>query len=221
MADVKLIREPEAALAALEPTRITVLAELRTPRSAAELARRLGLPRQRVNYHLRELERHGLVRLIEERKKGNCTERLVQAVARTYVLSPELMGALSLDPDRVEDRTSSAYLIAVAARVIRELAELRGRAERAAEPRATFALQTDIRFASPDDAAAFAEDLAAALAQLAREYRAPDGVESGRLHRYFLGGYQAMIGREAPAVEPRAGGPTHPGPGGTHPGHAP
>lgn len=176
----------------LDPTRLRMLGELQKPDSAAGLAKRFRLPRQRVNYHLRELERAGLVRLVEERRKGNCTERLVQATARSYLISPELLGSLAADPDRVEDRLSSAYLIAVAARAIRELAELRDRADRAGKPIATLSLQTEVRFASPADRNAFAEDLANALAQLVREYHTPGGDEAGRLHKFFVGGYPAI-----------------------------
>jgi DNA-binding Lrp family transcriptional regulator len=68
------------------------------PISASGLARRLHLPRQQVNYHVRELERRGLVRLVKERKVGNCTERLVQAVANRFVLSQEMLGGLAADP---------------------------------------------------------------------------------------------------------------------------
>lgn len=176
-----------------------MLGELQQPDSAAGLAKRLSLPRQRVNYHLRELERAGLVQLVEERRKGNCTERLVQATARSYLISPELLGSIGADPDRVEDRLSSAYLIAVAARAIREVAEVRGRAERAGRPIATLSLQTEVRFASADDRNAFAEDVANAVAQLVREYHTPGDDEAGRLHKFFIGGYPAITKPDTPS----------------------
>lgn len=82
---------PQAA-ALLEPTRLRLLAGLREPDSATGLAKRLGLPRQRVNYHLRELEAAGLIRLVRENRKGNCTERIVEAIARSFALDPALLG---------------------------------------------------------------------------------------------------------------------------------
>ena len=81
MIDVAVIADPAAAEAVLEPARARLLAQLTEPRSAASLATAVGLPRQKVNYHLRTLERHGLVELVEERRKGNMTERLLQAAA--------------------------------------------------------------------------------------------------------------------------------------------
>ena len=87
MIDVAVIDNAAAAEAALEPARARLLAQLTEPRSAAMLAAVVGLPRQKVNYHLRTLEQHGLVELIEERRKGNVTERLLQAAAASYVIT--------------------------------------------------------------------------------------------------------------------------------------
>src|SRR5688572_5686759 len=89
-----LVRDRVPATAMLHATRLRMLELLATPDSAAGLGRKLGLPRQRVNYHLRELEKHGLVDLAEERRKGNCVERVFRATARAYVISPEVLGAL-------------------------------------------------------------------------------------------------------------------------------
>ncbi len=189
---LSILSHDDGAMAVLEPTRLRLLGELREPGSAAGLARRLDLPRQKVNYHLRELEKAGLVRLVEERRKGNCVERVVQATASSYLIDPGILGPLAAEPERISDRLSSAYLVAVAAKAIRELAELRTRADRAKKPLATLAIQADVRFASKEDRNAFAEDLANAVAQLVREYHTPGGDESGRLHRFFVGGYPAI-----------------------------
>src|SRR5690349_15318282 len=119
------------------PMRLRILTELAAPDTAAGVARRLAVPRQKINYHLRELEREGMVELVEERKKGNCVERVVRATARSYLVSAEALGTLAADPDSINDHFSSAYLVAVAARAIRELAELRQRAEAAEQRLAT------------------------------------------------------------------------------------
>ncbi len=191
-AALSILNQHEGAAAVLEPTRLRLLGELREPGSAAALARRLNLPRQKINYHLRELEKAGLVRLVAERKKGNCVERMVQATASSYLIDPGILGPLAAEPERISDRLSSAYLVAVAAKAIRELAELRARADRAGKPVATLTLQVDVRFAAAGDRTAFAEELANAVAQLVREYHTPGGDEGGRLHRFFVGGYPAI-----------------------------
>src|SRR5918993_5212722 len=118
MFDIHVIDNPAAAVAALEPTRARILSELAQPSSAANLATRVGLTRQKVNYHLRALEDHGLVRLAEERKWGGLTERLLVATAASYVVSPDALGPIAADPGRDADRLSASYLIALAARII-------------------------------------------------------------------------------------------------------
>src|SRR6476659_8931583 len=112
---VHVIGDSERAASVLHPIRLRILGELRDAASAAELAPRLGIPRQLVNYHLRQLEKDGLVEVVGERRKRNCTERLVRAVARSYMISPAAFGSLAAHPDHVEDRASSAYLVAAAA----------------------------------------------------------------------------------------------------------
>jgi DNA-binding transcriptional ArsR family regulator len=100
MHDLQVIEDPAAAAVAMEPTRSRILAELAQPASAATLATRVGLARQKVNYHLRALEAHGLVELAEERKWGGLTERLLIATAASYVVSPNALGPIAADPGR-------------------------------------------------------------------------------------------------------------------------
>ncbi len=95
MFDVAVIEDPAAAEVSLDPVRARLLAELVEPSSAATLAARVGLARQKVNYHLRELERHGLVELVEERRKGNMTERVMRATAASFVISPVALAAVA------------------------------------------------------------------------------------------------------------------------------
>src|SRR5262249_50724944 len=86
--DIQVIDNPAAAALAVEPMGSRPLPELAAPASAATLATRVGLARQKVNYHLHALEAHGLVRLAQERKWGGLTERLLVATAASYVVSP-------------------------------------------------------------------------------------------------------------------------------------
>lgn len=177
---------PAASL--LDPLRLRILGELGQPDSAAGLARRLGLPRQKLNYHLRLLEEDGLVELVEERKKRNCTERVVRAVARSYLISPAALGALAADPERVEDRTSSAYLVATAARAITEVAAQRARADGAGKKLPTLTLHADIRFATPDAQHAFGEELARMVGRLVAKYH-DDTAPRGRKFRLMAGAW--------------------------------
>ncbi len=198
---VHVVRGPNQAAALLNPDRVRILAALGRPASAAALATQVGMTRQRVNYHVRELERAGLLELVEERRKGNCTERVLRASARSYLISPEVLGAIGATPraGEVQDRFSAAYLITTVAGALRDLAVLRSRADRVGKPLATLALQTDITFASAADRAAFAEELTTTLATLAAKYHRDQ--PGGRAFRFVLGGYPAIT---RPEEEPDA-----------------
>lgn len=184
MHDLQVIDEPATAVALLDPVRGRILAGLSEPGSATSLARRLGLTRQKVNYHLRQLELHGLVRLVEERPRRGLTERVLVATAAGYVVSPAALGPSAADPART-DRLSAQYLIAVAARMIREVSALSARAEQARKTLPTVTIDTEIRFASPGDRAAFTAELAASVTALAARYH-DENTDGGRWHRLIV-----------------------------------
>jgi len=172
---IEVIEKPAAAAAALGPLRARLLAELREPASAAELAGRLGIARQKVNYHLRELERHGLVRVVEERRHGGIVERVVEATAGSYALAPAVLGASGADPARAGDRLSAGYLVALAARAVGEVGRLLRRVDAGGPRVATLALDTEIGFAGPAAAQRFAAELAEAVTRLVAEHHADGG----------------------------------------------
>ena len=182
MLDVAVIDDPAAAEVSLDPVRARLLAALAEPGSASTLAAGVGLTRQKANYHLRALERHGLVELIEERKKGNCIERWMQATAASYVISPTALAAVAPDPDRCPDQLSARWLVGLAARIVQEVGELLAGAAAARKELATFAIDSEIRFASAAERAAFAAELGAALEGLIAKYH-DESVGGGRRHR--------------------------------------
>jgi DNA-binding transcriptional ArsR family regulator len=186
MHDVAVIDDPGAAEVSLDPVRTRLLAELSEPGSATTLAQRVGLTRQKVNYHLRTLERYGLVELVEERRKGNCTERMLRATAASYVISPSVLAAVEPDPERSPDQLSARWLLAVAARLMRDVGELITGAARARKRLATFAIDGEVRFASTADRAAFAEELAGAVTSLISKYH-DESAGGGRAHRIVVG----------------------------------
>jgi DNA-binding transcriptional ArsR family regulator len=193
MDDVAVIEDPAAAEVSLDPIRARLLAELAAPGSATMLAARLGLPRQKINYHLRTLEQHGLVHLVEERRRGNVTERMMQATAASYVISPAALAAVAPDPGRAPDRLSARWLLALAARLVGDVGTLITGATRARQRLATFALDGELRFASPADRAAFAEDLSVAVTQLIARYHS----DTGRKHRLVVAVHPAVDSKES------------------------
>ena len=150
------------------------------------------------------------MQFVAERPCRGLNERVVRASARSFLISPEIMGGVEPDPKRLRDRFSWAYLVAAAAKIVRDLGILRDRADRAAKRLATFTLETEVRFATAGDRDAFTRELAEKVAELSVRYhdeRAPQG----RLFRFMLGAYpaitksddeEAAVPPSLPAAEP-------------------
>jgi len=196
-----IIDEPARARTALQPTRLRLLNLLDRPQSAPQLAKAIGMPRQRVLYHLRTLEAQRLVQAQEHGSVGRRVNRSYVRTATSYAIAPKTLGGVAMDPRTVSDAFSSAYLSAVAGRALNDLAAL-GRAAAARGKRVpTLTLETDVRFATPADQRRFADELTSALATLAARYHHPDAPQ-GRTFRVFACGYPAVPARQA---EPEGG----------------
>jgi DNA-binding transcriptional ArsR family regulator len=185
MLDLEVIEDPSAATVALEPVRSRLLAELAQPASAATLAGRLGIARQKATYHLKTLEAHRLIKESGQRKWGGLTERLYVASAASYVVAPNAMGAVASDPRKNVDRLSAGYLIALAARVVQEVSDLMRRARAAGKGLATLSIDTEIRFRSAEERAAFTSELTHAVNTLAARYHDETAL-GGRAHRLVV-----------------------------------
>ena len=148
----------------------------------------MGLARQMVNYHLRTLESHGLVRVDSKRQWGGLTERRLVATASSYVVSPAALGAAAVTPERTIDRLSASYLVALAARAIREVGQLLRKSEELDKRLATLSIDTEVRFRTAKDRAAFSSELTAAVAALVSRYH-DESAPGGRRHRLMIGAY--------------------------------
>jgi DNA-binding transcriptional ArsR family regulator len=188
MLDVEVIADPAAAVSALDPIRSRLLAALTEPASAATLASRMGLARQKVNYHLRALEEHRLVAEAGERQWGGLKERLLVATAASYVVSPDALGPVAADPGRANDRLSASYLIALSARAVREVGELWRVAREKNKRLATLSVDTAIRFRSPADRAAFTQELSETVTSLVARYH-DESDSDGRSYRLVVSAY--------------------------------
>jgi len=196
MLGLEVIDDPAAATVALDPMRSRLLAELAQPASAATLAGRVGLARQKVNYHLRTLEAHGLVRVASKRRWGGLTERLLVATAASYIVSPGAMGPAAADPGRETDRLSASYLIALAARVIREMGTFLRLAQETGKRLPTLSIDTEVRFRSAVDRAAFSQELTDAVNTLVARYH-DAAAAGGRAHRLVALAYPKPLEPQA------------------------
>jgi len=189
-----LVTEMPRAAALLDPLRLRILEALREPDSAAGIARRLRLPRQKVNYHVRELARARFLERAGQRRRRNMIERRYRAVAQGYIRSPELLGRLGLAREQAEDVLSAGALLGLMALAQAEA----GRASREAAAQgkrlATLSLNSELRFESAEQRARFAEHLRAAVVGAIGKYASPYTMEDGtagkgRPYRLVLGCY--------------------------------
>jgi DNA-binding transcriptional ArsR family regulator len=183
--DIEVIENPAAAAAALDPIRSRLLAELAEPASASALAGRMGLARQKINYHLRTLESHRLVEVAKQRQWGGITERMMVATASSYLVSPGALGAVAPDPGRETDRLSAGYLIALASRVVREVSALMRHSREIGKRLPTLSIDAEIRFRSAEERARFSQELTQAITHLAVRYH-DVSAPGGRSHRLLV-----------------------------------
>ena len=171
---VHVLRQPGHAVALLHhPLRLRVLSALLEPDSATGVARRLKLPRQTVNYHVRQLARAHLLARAGRRTRRRMVEQCYVATARGYILSPQLLGSLAADPAQVQDAFSAAYLQSLASRMQSELAYAVDGAAKSGKRLATLSINTQLRFLSPEQRAAFTAALQLAVLSVVEQYSAP------------------------------------------------
>ena len=194
--ETALIEDAERALLALSPVKRRLLAALREPGSAASLAKRIGLPRQQLGYHLRALEAAGLVRVVEERKRRGFTERVLVAGANTFVLDPALLGTDRSSVD-AQDRHAAQHLVQAAANAVRDVTRMRGAAEAAGQRLLTFTIEAEVGLAQPQDFEAFTTSLVQSVAELAARYAPGDG---RRGYHLLIGAHPAVAGTKAKPI---------------------
>jgi DNA-binding transcriptional ArsR family regulator len=195
--ELQVIDAADTASAVLHPLRLEILSQLRAPGSSTTLGHALGLSRQKVNYHVKELERRGLLEEVGTRQRKGCTERLFQSRALSYVVDPGALGPVQTAPSSsIRDRFSSAYLIATAARTIRDVARLRRGADRAGKKLATLTLETEVHFDTPVAQQAFLDELSETVAGLAAKYQRPSD-EGGRTYRLTVASHPTVPNQES------------------------
>ena len=188
------VAEIPRATALLHPLRLRILHELREPDSAAGLARRLRLPRQKINYHVRELARARFLERAGQRRRRNMIERRYRTTARGYILSPELLGRLGMPREQVEDAFSAAHLLGLLSLGQAELGRARRQAAALGKRLATLSMNTELRFESAEQRARWTEELQRAVVEVTARCASPftkdDGAPApGRPYRLILGCY--------------------------------
>lgn len=178
--DLEIVTDGNRAHALLDPLRLRLLALAQKPISSAEMATRLRLPRQRVNYHVRRLAEKGFLRRAGRQRKRNMVEQLYVAVARRFLLSPELLSPVEADWRDIPDAASAAHLLALTARVQADVIRGASAARSGGRRLSTLSLKSQFRFENAERRADFARALREALGEaIARHTRPDDEPPSG------------------------------------------
>ncbi len=182
---VEVLADPKQIQALAHPIRVRVLDALRSPNSAAGVARAIGGSRQNVNYHLKELERAGLVRHAGERRKGNFVEQLFQSIAKRFIISSQFAWDQERLGTALADQASLARLQDLGETLQRDAAGLIDRAAFDGEEIPSATVDAEVRFADSEARAAFLEEYVELLKPLLAKYKSP----SGSLYRVAMAAY--------------------------------
>lgn len=185
------VEDPEVARVLLHPLRVRILTQLRAPASATDVARRLGLPPQRVNHHVRRLRGAGLVRRAGTRRIRNLSEVRYVALARTFVI-PE-----GLTPGGEERRVLRSAkhhrplrnLVALGERLAADSLALLDDAVTDERELSTYATSVDLAFADANARAAFLADLLQAVQALRERYGARAGDDPDERYKTVIACY--------------------------------
>lgn len=184
--ELEPITDQGRAAILMQPLRIKILKHAQNPASASEIARHLDMPRQKVNYHLKALEDAQFLRLFEERMKRNMVERRYVASARSYLLSPDILGSLTPDWRHLKDRFSVGYLLALAGQTIADLTYSLEQATQQGKRLSTLSIVSDVYFENAEQRSQFNQELHNAIADVIDRYSSPD---MGQPYRLILGVY--------------------------------
>jgi DNA-binding transcriptional ArsR family regulator len=203
MQDVLYLDDVEQVRTLVNPLRLEILKQLDRPRTCPELGRLFGETPQKVYYHVKALERAGLVDKVEERRVRGVVEGYYQARARSYWIAPHLVGQIG-GRRAAQDQASLRYLLSLAEQVADDVGRLGQRSE-AGQDVPSLALSAQIHLPDGNQRAGFLKEVHQAFRRLARKYGAPadDGPDAGEEQSFRL----------VLACYPHAASPDEPGSG--------
>lgn len=192
-----IVDDVGAVKAALTPFRRDLLIRLREPGSAATLGEALKLPRQKIGYHLRVLEKAGLIAAAGTRQRRGFTEKLYETCGDALIVDPMILAPPDYDRADKQDRFAAEHLVRTAAGMVHDVSRMQGDAAREGSRLLTFTIEADVAFAHPSDIDRFTARLSDALSEIAADF-APSG--TGRRYRVTIAGHPAVGTRTPPPI---------------------
>jgi DNA-binding transcriptional ArsR family regulator len=172
---VAVLDDADRVAALAHPTRVAILEQMRTPNSAAAVARAIAAPRQRTNYHVKALLEAGLIEPAGERRRGNFVEQLYRSVASTFLVAPQVAWSDDRRVDALRSQLPLEHLVRLGERLQVDATGLLDRAAFDGEEIAAAAVEATAHFADETTRAAFLDEYLAALKPLLKKYGARKG----------------------------------------------
>lgn len=167
MLNICYIRDVDQAAALFQPLRIQLLKLMAEPKTCHDMAAVVGESPQKVYYHVKILEKAGLVDKVNEQRVRGIMQGIYQAAARSYWLSPQMVGRLG-GQKRVQDQMSLGYLLSLAEALQEDVASLGQNDEGEDVPSLGLSAQIELR--NENERAAFANDVQTMFQELAQKY---------------------------------------------------
>jgi len=193
MQDVFYIEEMEQAVSLLKPVRIEILKQMDEPCTCPELADYFDESPQKIYYHVKALEKAGLVDKVDEKRVRGTVEGYYQARARSYWLAPHLVGKVGETP-MSSDEKSLQVLLQLAEDVHDDIGKLANQAQ-AGQEVSSLSLSAHIHLPDGERRAEFLEEVALAFQSIARKYGTPpiDAIlENDKGYRLVLACYPKL-----------------------------
>jgi DNA-binding transcriptional ArsR family regulator len=172
---VEMIADSDQIAALAHPVRSRILEALRTPETAAGLARSFGRSRQSLGYHLKELERIGLIRHAGERRKGNFLEQLYQATARRFVVSSRFASNPEQLASVFRDQVSLSQLVNLGERLQCDAANLIEQSAHDGGQLSTASVEAEVRLPDAESREEFMREFVDLLKTLLAKYGDGEG----------------------------------------------
>ncbi|MEO8200118.1 MAG: hypothetical protein ABI679_06330 [Gemmatimonadota bacterium] len=141
--------------------------------SATEAARQLSLPRQMVHYHVLALERAGFLVPHGEVRRRNMVERRLRSSAKTYLIDPDILAALSPGRRRSPDPATPDALLSLTARIQSEIVAAQSMVSASSLPVLSFS--SKIQFSGLEQRQRFSDALGDAVGRVIRSFSQSGG----------------------------------------------
>lgn len=187
MEDTLLINQIDQAKALFKPIRIDILKLLTEPRTCPELGEVFSASPQKIYYHIKALEKAGLVVKVREERVRGIMQGYYQAAANSYWLSPGMVAELG-GTKQTQDQMSLSYLLALAGDIQKDVAAL----IQSKDQTPTLGVSAQIELADQDQRAAFMTELQETLQALAQKYGRKDiddEIQAGQVFQLALAAY--------------------------------